>query len=164
MITGVSLCTQEEEQALSLDQRQAVHSGGCRHLEASEIPPTLSLSRCLTRVTDVCMRVLWGGGGGHSFRSASEGNIINFSLYLNHSETFLWLGKKIFYMNFKKNFFLNLVCFEAGLEKIRTTWNTISTNISSKIALHFLSPVCRSDGPSISLSFPHVHFLLTILV
>ena len=29
--------------------------------------------------------------------------------------------KKIFYMNFLKKFFLNLVCFEAGLQKIRTT-------------------------------------------
>ena len=51
------------ECSLPLDQRQAVHSGGCRHLEASETPLTLSLSRWMTRATDVCVCVLWGEEG-----------------------------------------------------------------------------------------------------
>lgn len=38
-----------------------------------------------------------------------KGNVINFSLCLNHSETFLWLGKIIFYMNLKKFLILSIL-------------------------------------------------------
>lgn len=127
---------------------------GCRHLEASETPLTLSLWAGGWLGWQMYVCVCCGVREGDTLRSASKGNVINFSLCLNHSETFLWLGKIIFYMNLKK--FFNLVYFEAGLEKM-TTWNTISTMfLLSSFA--FLRPICRSNSSSISLSFSPMHY------